>query len=604
MSDYFVFGDVDSRDYSDIHVFDKSVDNTPKRVYDVQNIAGRNGAFYVDQGRYEDVEHSYGVVALTKSAGSNFINALVSQIGYHRLSDSFNEDEFYLATLTDAVEAKVSKSTRDVNTFDITFTRKPQRFLLSGEVPKVVAQNMVPPSTKTETGSIVSIESDGGDKVTSLVAQIEPVQAGSGDPSPTNVRPITGWTAAAVNVAGKNLLNPSIITSRANATVDDGVVTATKQDTKAAFAPVLQAYNGNTYVKNLGYGASDFPRTFVKDGTYDYVNFGHNGSRYDIKCRFYVGDLPNGEYVFSYEMIQSTGLFAWHNMQIEQGNSFTGYEPYKGHTVPVSFGSAAGTVYGGTVDVVTGVLTVNTAILDLGSFTWTRHATYTNCYSVLGNSLPSPAPINVCYDGLCEQYKVWYTGADVPISTITSASNNGYLFISPSRWSTSNKSIVVNDNRGLSESAFKTAMNGVHLVCPLATPQTYNLTAQQVELLAGNNTVWADTGDITITWGADPYNVVNPTLFESKPLLEVTGHGVLTIGSQSITINGTSSTQVIHIDCDTMEAWEMSGSAMIPRNDYIQNAGDDFPKLKPGANKITLGVGITQVVVTPRWWRV
>lgn len=133
MSDYFVFGDVDSRDYSDIHVFNKSVDNTPKRVYEVKNIAGRNGAFYVDQGRYEDVEHSYGVVALTKSAGSNFINALVSQVGYHRLSDSFNEDEFYLATLTDAVEAKVSKSTRDVNTFDITFTRQPQRWLKSGE---------------------------------------------------------------------------------------------------------------------------------------------------------------------------------------------------------------------------------------------------------------------------------------------------------------------------------------------------------------------------------------------------------------------------------------------------------------------------------------
>lgn len=139
MSDYFVFGDVDSRDYSDIYVFNKSVDNTPKRVYEVKNIAGRNGAFYVDQGRYEDVEHSYGVVALTKSAGSNFINALVSQVGYHRLSDSFNEDEFYLATLTDAVEAKVSKSTRDVNTFDITFTRKPQRFLKSGETAVTVA---------------------------------------------------------------------------------------------------------------------------------------------------------------------------------------------------------------------------------------------------------------------------------------------------------------------------------------------------------------------------------------------------------------------------------------------------------------------------------
>jgi ribosomal protein L11 len=32
------------------------------------------------------------------------------------------------------------------------------------------------------------------------------VQAGSGDPSPTNVRPITGWTGAKVMRCGKNFL--------------------------------------------------------------------------------------------------------------------------------------------------------------------------------------------------------------------------------------------------------------------------------------------------------------------------------------------------------------------------------------------------------------
>ena len=115
---------------------------------------------------------------------------------------------------------------------------------------------------------------------------------------------------------------------------------------------------------------------------------------------------------------------------------------------------------------------------------------------------------------------------------------------------------------------------------------------------------WLTSGETKQSWTTTTKTLTNPTQFDAKPLIEVTGHGVLTIGSQSITINGTSSTQVIHIDCDTMEAWEMSGSAMVPRNDYIQNAGDDFPVLAPGANSIRRGTGISKVAMTPRWWRV
>lgn len=115
---------------------------------------------------------------------------------------------------------------------------------------------------------------------------------------------------------------------------------------------------------------------------------------------------------------------------------------------------------------------------------------------------------------------------------------------------------------------------------------------------------WLTSGETEESWTTTTKTLTNPTLFDAKPLIEVTGHGVLAIGSQSITINGTSSTQVIHIDCDTMEAWEMSGSAMVPRNDYIQNAGDDFPVLVPGANSIRIGTGISKVAMTPRWWKI
>jgi hypothetical protein len=46
-------------------------------------------------------------------------------------------------------------------------------------------------------------------------------------------------------------------------------------------------------------------------------------------------------------------------------------------------------------------------------------------------------------------------------------------------------------------------MSGVQLVYELATPQTYQLTAQQLKTLLGQNNVWADAGDISVKYNAD-----------------------------------------------------------------------------------------------------
>ena len=57
---------------------------------------------------------------------------------------------------------------------------------------------------------MVSFEADyGGLPLKSLLAEIKPYQRGSGDPSPTNVRAISGWTGANVHHTGKNLLEGS-----------------------------------------------------------------------------------------------------------------------------------------------------------------------------------------------------------------------------------------------------------------------------------------------------------------------------------------------------------------------------------------------------------
>lgn len=100
-------------------------------------------------------------------------------------------------------------------------------------------------------------------------------------------------------------------------------------------------------------------------------------------------------------------------------------------------------------------------------------------------------------------------------------------------------------------------------------------------------------------------SITNPTFFASRPLLVVTGAGQLVLGSHVIEIsNGSGANQVIYIDCESQEAWEFVGGAMVARNDYIQIAGREFPTLEAGENIITLGSGITKVEITPRWWRI
>lgn len=115
---------------------------------------------------------------------------------------------------------------------------------------------------------------------------------------------------------------------------------------------------------------------------------------------------------------------------------------------------------------------------------------------------------------------------------------------------------------------------------------------------------WLKSGEEEQTFTSTS-TIENPTAFSSRPLLVVTGAGILTVGTNTMTIvDGSGANQVIYIDCESQEAWEIVGAGKISRNDYIQNAGELFPELAPGENSVILGTGITSVAITPRWWRI
>lgn len=96
--------------------------------------------------------------------------------------------------------------------------------------------------------------------------------------------------------------------------------------------------------------------------------------------------------------------------------------------------------------------------------------------------------------------------------------------------------------------------------------------------------------------------ITNPTMYEAKPLLAVTGVGTLNIGDYSMVLTG-SATQTVYIDCEIMEAWTLSGSTKINANDRVRYAGNEFPALGPGENALSWDSTITSLLITPRWWR-
>lgn len=133
-----IFGGVDSSEYG-IYITGEGVYNAPERSVEFVDIPGRNGAFAIDQGRYENIVVTYPAGVFGKDpeefreALSDFRNAILSQKGYQRLEDTYHPEEFREAIYVAGIE--VEPSQKKAGKFELTFNCKPQRWLTIGDYP-------------------------------------------------------------------------------------------------------------------------------------------------------------------------------------------------------------------------------------------------------------------------------------------------------------------------------------------------------------------------------------------------------------------------------------------------------------------------------------
>ena len=408
-------------------------------------------------------------------------------------------------------------------------------------------------NTQTSPVTIESIMSEIGDTASAY----EPY---------SNICPITGHTEVNVTRTGKNLIDDSARYVASNGTT----VYIGASDINYHIHLKAGTYTFSAVFDGVHYGAY-----------YREENAGSNSTIWSPSSSITSNSftIPEGTYRFwIYRSANDGGIDATKvkECMLELGSTPTSYEPYTGTTYTSSLGT---TVYGGTIDVTTGVLTVDTEIAQLSpTASWTE-ASVTGVYYV-----NNATRFRVAQTPICDSFK------GVPNKS-TANTNVGEIALSVNN----NSLIVGTPFATLAEWTTFLTNNSVNVVRKLVTPTTTQLTAQQISMLTGTNIITCDSGDMTVTV-TEPSLLVNPTLFESKPLLRIYGTGTVNINDQYITISA-HSFPYIDIDCELMDAYYGSSNA----NSYVTFSTNDYITLRSGNNYIAYG---NQIEVTPRWYEI
>lgn len=318
-----------------------------------------------------------------------------------------------------------------------------------------------------------------------VVSRIEPVQSGTGDPRPENSRPISGYNKVKLTRCGKNLLNVA------------------ENLAFTGYVEIKSPIPAGTYTltwANETHGGSVYP----------YVRFQDNntGTRLMPEYNGRTIVLAKDEttvYVYSndYNAGASVGVSATISqfMLSKDGGE---YEPYRGETFTLDFGQ---TVYGGTLDWNTGVLTMDSKLVTLtgqetlggngisyvyiDSFKDAKLGPYSR---IIGHC--SHAPQDTEYPDMVSDQWVCHSNAWGGIQFRKLTDNWGLA-----DWDAETMRTFLVEQYA--------AGTPVQFTYTLANPITIQLTPQEILALSGINTLYSDTGDTEVTGRADPATIIN-----------------------------------------------------------------------------------------------
>lgn len=345
-----------------------------------------------------------------------------------------------------------------------------------------------------------------------VTASWEPVQEGSGDPSPDNIRPISGRDSVKVERCGGNVIE-FLSTDDSNEDVKVVVdaeknITLNGTLTRGANIKIgmcrLHWVAGKTYtmyVKKVGGSAS----LGSGDGiTFAYSLFTQDYNRYfrgdtrSTNLNAYIASnsaLAETELVFMLQCWRANTVFNNFKFQIEVVPGTTApttYAPYTGQTATLTLPR---TIYGGTVDAVTGEGLGTWKLLTLdGTEPWNAVGSGDTLYF---QSTSISIGTRVLSRGdYCTTFPIASVSSSNTVQGVSGWKTSLYL-----RWSTFADVAALKSYLA----AQYAAGTPVQVCYKLATPTPFIATgAQPIPALPGVNTVITDADSVTVTGRADP----------------------------------------------------------------------------------------------------
>lgn len=313
----------------------------------------------------------------------------------------------------------------------------------------------------------------------------EPTQEGTGDPSPENVRPIKGRDSVTVERCGENLLNIAPFTKLTNKGITyeyvaNGGVHISGTALANAVSPTFSVWNlppGKYYGLDSGEGIASS------------IVVQRNGRNVWLGAKLTFAILA-GDVIKFWCLSVNDGITVDKTLYpyIVPGTTApTTYAPYIGQTATLTLPR---TIYGGTVDAVTGV----------GKEVW-RSITldgvsekFVNEYDDYWNLLPmnTPGISNQNIDYIVSSHFYHAFGGNITGFLFTTSSMMKRYFATP-------------DELNAYIAAQYAAGTPVQIAYKLVTPEPFTATgALPIPALPGVNTIMTDADSVTVTGRADP----------------------------------------------------------------------------------------------------
>ena len=341
-------------------------------------------------------------------------------------------------------------------------------------------------------------------------ASWEPMQEGTGTPSPENIRPIKGRDSVKIERCGENLLpfgeRIENIYTQQLMTSDDLLLlskacagqtltlTFSVETKNIVFEDVVE----DEWRKRIGFEChgtlADGREVYTLQCWLDNANneLTKNGKKTKT-LTVTMPKLASGNLMFYAQNIKS-GSFVAYDFGIYAGTTApTTYKPYIGQTNTLTLPE---TVYGGEVDAVTGDGKETWKMLTLdGTERWIMSSVVEGIRSFFVPSAVTDMPIATTTTEVCTHYKILNYN-DGTESAFLSA--EPYAYINTGRFNS------VEELKSYLAAQYA-AGTPVQICYKLAEPVSFTATgAQPMPALAGANTVLTDADSATVTGRADP----------------------------------------------------------------------------------------------------